>query len=431
MKYDSKNLKKNINKEIKNQRNNWRKNLFIKRAIKSSNKSFISNESLSKLDRSGNSLLKYSAKTDEESSEVTFSKINENNSEYLNLLNEIDGRNTVKSDCEEFSSIISDNYEEDESNIIDEDGSEKIFNVNKNFYKSQKIGVIHEIDEDEEYDQGLKYIRNNIEDIIFNNHFKSHSSKYLPSLVLPPANDDNNQEKKKKNDINLQNDAINKIVNINKKSKIARRKNSIFRNKVKELDIDDEIVQITSEKMNKIDKLLDELDEIDSEDESNHSTKSLPDISQKNYIEKLPSNLRKTFLEIEEKLKKNVDQLNNYYYKEIFENFSSQLKKKYDDKYEKYIKVNEDYHSNIIENEFILENEEGLSEDDKAQIKNICECLREEQKDQSNEILYEYNNNIRALINDFKHNFFKTNVGIQLIEEKLMLDIFTMINEVL
>jgi len=431
MKYDSKNLKKNINKEIKNQRNNWKKNLFIKRAIKSSNKSFISNESLSKLDRSGNSLLKNGATTDEESSEVTFSKINENNSEYLNLLNEIDGRNTVKSDSEEFSSIISDNYEEDESNIIDEDGSEKIININKNFFKSQRIGIIHEIDEDEEYDQGLKYIRNNIEDIIFNNHFKSHSSKYLPSLVLPPANDDINQEKKKKNDINLQNDAINTIDNINKNSKIARRKNSIFRNKVKELDIDDEIVQITSEKMNKIDRLLDELDEIDSEDESNHSTKSLPDISQKNYIEKLPSNLRKTFLEIEEKLKKNVDQLNNYYYKEIFEKISSQLKKIYDDKYEKYIKVNEDYHSNIIENEFILENEEGLSEDDKAQIKNICECLREEQKDQSNEILYEYNNNIRALINDFKHNFFKTNVGIQLIEEKLMLDIFTMINDAL
>ena len=66
--------------------------------------------------------------------------------------------------------------------------------------------------------------------------------------------------------------------------------------------------------MNKINKLLDELDEIDSEDESNHSTKSLPDISQKNYIEKLPSNLRKTFLEIEEKLRKNVDQLNNQIY---------------------------------------------------------------------------------------------------------------------
>jgi hypothetical protein len=431
MKYDKKNLKRNIKKEMKNQRNNWKKNLYIKRAIKSSNKSIRSVESLSKLDKSGNSLLKYGPTTDEESSEITFSKMNDNNSEYLKLLNEIDGRNTVKSDSEELYSIIGDSYEEEESNIIDEDDSEKNFNTNRIFYKSNKISVIHEIDEDEEYDKGLRYIRNNIEDIIINNHFKSHSSKYLPSLVLPPANDDNNQEKKKKNNLNLQNDAINTIDAVNKNLRIGRRKKSVFMNKIKEIEVNEEILQITSEKMKKIDKILDELDVIDSEDESNHSTKSLPEVSQKNYIEKLPSNLRQTFLEIEEKLKKYVYQLNNYYYKEIFEKFLLKLKKIYDDKYERYIKVNEDYHSNIIENEYILDNEEGLSEDDKMQIKNICECLKEEQKDQSNELLYEYNNNIRILINDFKHNFFKTNVGIQLLEEKVMLDIFKMINEVL
>lgn len=433
MKYDQKNLKRNIKKEIKEQRNNWKKNLYIKRAIKSSNKSIKSIESLNKLDKSGNSLLKNGIAADDESSEFTFSKMNDNNSEYLNLLNEIDGRNTVKSDSEELYSIIGDSYEEeeDESNIIDEDGSEKNFNSNRILYKSYKVPIIHEIDEEEEYDKGLRYIRNNIEDIMINNHSKSHSSKYLPLLVLPPANDDNNQEKKKKNDINLQNDAINTIEGYNKNLRIGRRKKSIFINKVKEIDIDEEIKQITSEKMKKIDRILDELDVIDSEDESNHSTKSLPDVSQKNYIEKLPSNLRKTFLEVEEKLKSYVDQLNNYYYNEIFEKFLLQLKKIYDDKYEKYIKVNEDYHSNIKENEFILDNEEGLSEDDKMQIKNICECLREEQKDQSDEILYEYNNNIRILINDFKHNFFKANVGVQLLEEKLMLDIFKMMNEVL
>lgn len=433
MKYDQKNLKRNIKKEIKEQRNNWKKNLYIKRAIKSSNKSIRSIESLSKLDKSGNSLLKNGITVDEESSEFTFSKMNDNNSEYLNLLNEIDGRNTVKSDSEELYSIIGDSYEEeeDESNIIDEDGPEKNFNSNRILYKSHKIAVINEIDEDEEYDKGLRYIRNNIEDIMINNHSKSHSSKYLPLLVLPPANDDNNQEKKKKNDVNPQNDDINAIEPYNKNLRIGRRKKSVFINKVKEIGIDEEIKQITSEKMKKIDRILDELDVIDSEDESNHSTKSLPDVSQKNYIEKLPSNLRKTFLEVEEKLKSYVDQLNNYYYNEIFEKFLLQLKKIYDDKYEKYIKVNEDYHSNIKENEFILDNEEGLSEDDKMQIKNICECLREEQKDQSDEILYEYNNNIRILINDFKHNFFKANVGVQLLEEKLMLDIFKMMNEVL
>ena len=423
MKYDEKNFKRNIKKEIINQRNNWKKNLYIKRAIKNSNKSLKSIESLNR----------HGPTTDEESSEFTFSKMNDNNSEYLNLLNEIDGRNTVKSDSEELYSIIGDSYEEDESNIIDEESSEKNSNTNRILFKSNKIPAIHEIDEDEdeEYDKGLRYIRNNIEDIIINNHFKSHSSKYLPSLVLPPANEDNSQEKKKKNDINLQNDVMNAIGVVNKNLRIGRRKKSIFINRVKELDVDEEIKQITSEKMKKIDKILDELDVIDSEDESNHSTKSLPDVSQKNYIEKLPSNLRKTFLEVEEKLKKYVDQLNNYYYKEIFDKFLLRLKKIYDDKYDRYIKVNEDYHSNIKENEFILDNEENLSEDDKMQIKNICECLREEQKDQSNELLYEYNNNIRILINDFKHNFFKTNIGTQLLEEKLMLDIYKMMNEVL
>lgn len=431
MKYDIKNGKRNIKNDIKSQRNKWKQNLYVKRAIKNSNKSLRSIQSLNKLDKSENSYLKCGTTTEEESLDITFSKINENNSEYLNLLNEIDGRNTVRSDSEELYSIIGDSYEEDESNIIEEDSSEKNNKFNRSLYNKSKISVIHEIDEDEEYNKGLRYIRSNIEDIIFDNHFKSHSSKYLQSLVLPSSNDDNNQEKKKKDGINLQKDGINTINAINKELRIGRRKKSVFRNKIKILELDEKIIETTSEKMKKIDKVLDELDELDSEDESNHSTKSLPDISQKNYIEKLPSNLRKAFQEIEQKFLRYIDHLNNYYYTEIFDKIFSQLKKKYDDNYEEYLKINEEYHTNITENQFILDNEEGLSEDNKMQIKNICECLKEEQKDQINELLYEYNNKIRILINNFKHNFFKTNVGIQLIEEKLMLDIFTMINEVL
>ena len=128
-------------------------------------------------------------------------------------------------------------------------------------------------------------------------------------------------------------------------------------------------------------------------------------------------------------MKEYVNTLNNHFYKDAFEEFSSKLKELYDSKYEKYIKVNNEYHSSITEKEYLLENEENLNEEKKLEIQNIIDSLKEEQKDQIDKIVDEYNNNITLLINEFKQNSFKKNTSIQLLEEQLKLDIYTMINE--
>ena len=51
------------------------------------------------------------------------------------------------------------------------------------------------------------------------------------------------------------------------------------------------------------------------------------------------------------------------------------LKELYDSKYKKYIMVNNEYHSNITEKEYLLENEENLSEEKKTEMKSIIDSI--------------------------------------------------------
>ena len=112
----------------------------------------------------------------------------------------------------------------------------------------------------------------------------------------------------------------------------------------------------------------------------------------------------------------------------MFDSLYIKLKELYDEKYKKYIKVNDEYHSNIKENEFIMESDDNMDEMEKIGIQNIIDCLKEEQKDQIDQILDEYNKKINTLKNDYKRNLFEKNIGIQLIEEQLKLDFYTMVN---
>ena len=91
--------------------------------------------------------------------------------------------------------------------------------------------------------------------------------------------------------------------------------------------------------------------------------------------------------------------------------------------------VNNEYHSSITENEYLLENDENLTEEKKTEIQSIIDSLKEEQKDQIDKIVDEYNNNIILLINEFKQNSFRKNTSVQLLEEQLKLDIYSIINE--
>ena len=173
------------------------------------------------------------------------------------------------------------------------------------------------------------------------------------------------------------------------------------------------------------------LDDIDSGSESNFtSTTSLPSVnaSKMANIDQIPAVYQPIFANVEEKIKSYSEGLNTNYYNEIFNNFSLKLKEVYDAKYEKYIQINNEYHSSIKENEFKLENEE-MDENEKNHIQSIIDSLKEEEKDQIDKIIDEYNNKISIAIEDFKHNCFKKNIGFQLQQEQLKLDIYTIINE--
>ena len=121
--------------------------------------------------------------------------------------------------------------------------------------------------------------------------------------------------------------------------------------------------------------------------------------------------------------------LKNNLYKDILDKFFISLKDLYDLRYKKYIEIKNEYHSSITENEFLLESEEdNLDENKKREIKQIIETLKEELQYQIDKISDEFNGIINMKINEFKINVFK-NIDIQLIEEKLKLDIFSIINE--
>ena len=423
---------------------------------------------------------------DDETSEFDENKY-QNEEDFLKLLNEIDGDNKKDnsdsnsdsdSDSDSEDSMSEDDseeddeeteeqeFEEDEKDQYAEENGQKNNNNNdtdNDFNKNINNNSTKEIDENEEIESKQNknnniikctkkednYIKKNILEKVEIIKCKTQSSKYLSKLILPPVElkDDKKEilkqlkeEKEKKenienNDIKEEEDSLRyNITNENEEiipNKLpAKRKKSIDdENVIREVKVDDEIIKIVEEKMGKIDRLLN--GELSDEDSFLLSNKSLPSVtpSKKVNYDKILPKFQGIFKTIEQKLQNYADKINNNFYLEMFDNYYYKLKELYNDKYKKYIEVNDEYHSSIKEKEFIIENKDNIDDSEKKNIQNIIDGLKEEQKDQIDKILDEYNTNIKILINDFKQNLFKKNVGLQLVEEQLKLDIYTMINE--
>ena len=124
-----------------------------------------------------------------------------------------------------------------------------------------------------------------------------------------------------------------------------------------------------------------------------------------------------------------MNDFNQYFYKDIFEQFSSGLKEIYDMKYKKYIEIRNDYHNQIKENEYLLENDETLTNEKKEEIQQTIESLNKEQQHQIDVVEDEFKKKIMDNISEFKLNSFKNDSRIQLLEEKVKLDIYSLINE--
>ena len=76
-----------------------------------------------------------------------------------------------------------------------------------------------------------------------------------------------------------------------------------------------------------------------------------------------------------------------------------------------------------------MENHEDYSEDKKSEIQQIIDSLKDEHQNQIAKIEDEFNRLIVSKVNEFKIDSFKNNIGILLIEEKLKLEIYSIINE--
>ena len=253
-----------------------------------------------------------------------------------------------------------------------------------------------------------------------------NSSSNMNDNISENSNEENKKkEEEKKNTIDLNTEETK--VQSNDGSLLLKEK--LAEAEEKKVDIDDNLLEIIKEKMKKIDdieKLKDEKFDSESENEDNNNINT----NEKNSsIEEIPPIFQQTYYDIEDKMNKYIKDFNEYFYKDIFYHFSSQLKDLYDSKYKKYIQVNNYYHTNIKQNEYLLEYEENLTEEKKQEYQSIINSLKEEQQDQIDKIEDEFNGVIQTKLNEFKRTAIKNNCGINLIEEQVKLDIYSLIND--
>jgi len=140
---------------------------------------------------------------------------------------------------------------------------------------------------------------------------------------------------------------------------------------------------------------------------------------------------KQMFNEIKETIESFICEFNQYFYEHLFQKFIEQIQKITDEKYQKYIEISKNYHSQIKEMEFLINSSGDEESDHKESLKGILDALKEEQQNELDRIEDHYNKLINDAYTNFKNFGFKNNSGIQIIEEKFKLDTFNMMNEIL
>ena len=272
--------------------------------------------------------------------------------------------------------------------------------------------------------------------------------------IFEEVKEENEEEgNDKENEIKFGNDNKNEIVicdkfedfdddknnmiidNIENEKKSLVKKEDIKEQEA-EVEIDEKILTSVNERMDLLMKLIDDIEnnklEKDEDEENMDENNIKNEKDELNFLSNMgnvPLKFQSTYFQVENLIRQYMDQFNNFFFKEIFEQFTSNLKEIYDNKYKKYIEVSLEYHHQIKENEHLLENHEDYSEEKKSEIQQIIDSLKEEQQNQIATIEDEFNRLIVSKVNEFKIDSFKKNSGILLIEEKLKLEIYSIINE--
>ena len=303
----------------------------------------------------------------------------------------------------------------------------EIIYIENDKYKSCNLNKINELGEQDKNNNGSCYIaqlteRSNIIDLQNKKEnfsiFKNIDNEIINQEKILQENKDLNVTIKSKN-CKIINELNNHNNNENNDEKINIQEN------FGKIELDDDIIKTLNEKIEKIYHLSN----IKGKNKYMNNGNELNDTNiNSEEFEIIPIKFRETILKVEKKMNDYIINLKHHFYNDIFENFFLSIKELYDLKYKKYIEIKNEYHSSITENEFLLESEENLGNSKKNEIVQIIENLKDELQYQIDIIFDEFNELINRKINEFKMNSFKS-VGIQLIEEQLKLDIYSIINE--
>lgn len=165
--------------------------------------------------------------------------------------------------------------------------------------------------------------------------------------------------------------------------------------------------------------IIDSIEEADEKDVLEDENPTKP-----NYEPKLLSKHKNLFDEIDLNLENYNKEFNSYFYHSVFQRFSETIDRLMNEQFKKYAETCRIYQNQIKEMEFLMNDDDQHQES----INSIIESLREEKQQELDRIEYHYQNLIDEAVSNFKMFGIKNNSGVQLIEEKLKLDMFNLVN---
>jgi hypothetical protein len=259
------------------------------------------------------------------------------------------------------------------------------------------------------------------EDLIFNKILEEEEPKEIPAAANRASIVDEDMIRKMKPDEEISKSIIDQIQSL---------KNIIVNlNKNKSQKENDNENEEDEDSQNEESNSNSNLNKISKNNEKNGEEKGEDNELMDSKVDKIPAKFRSTYFQVESLMIDYMNNFNEYFYQDVFEQFSSGLKELYELKYKKYIEIRNEYHNQIKENEYLLENDENLNEEKKMEIQQTIDSLNEEQQHQIATIEDEFNRKIIEKTSEFKLNSFKKNSGIQLLEEEVKLNIYSIINE--
>ena len=457
-----------INSDLEKQNENWRERLKTK---KRNNTRFTIKPSNDGIRKKFQTLGKNDLSLSPISSDINLDLTKESKTTDLTLTlrEELYGNNEDEEDKKEENKIEEIKEDKNEDYKIVEEPIQENLNIEKIKGDENKIEEIdkNEIKEENINNEDIKEVKEKIEDEKEENKIIEVQHEEEPKeLKAGEESEDKNEikeDKKTENAEEIQDEkepvsiSLEKVIestNIdsekkqkedNPQSQIqeqhqAHRKMSLTEEMIN-IKLDEEISKSIESQITSLQNIISHLNQkvmsqndMDNEEEeesefSNSNTNLIKAENINNNIEKIPAKYLEIYKEIEKTIRTYLNDFNQNFYKEIFEQFSSGLKELYEQKYKKYIEIRNEYHNQIKENEYLLEIDDNLTKEKKEEIQQTIESLNEEQQHQIDVVEDEFNKKISDKIAEFKLNAFKHNSGIQLMEERVKFEIYSLINE--